>query len=145
MDKSFLTPYLYIAFVFGLLDLADSLISLFDFPAPPFRIVMIFIAAAFFFFNLLAISFFYHHGVNKQAYILPVYHLLVYALFGIVGFIVTYFNLLSRDVVMILVITGILSALFEITLSLLLLKNLVFKAAPRAKLHIAHSVGHKFV
>ncbi|MEW5896242.1 MAG: hypothetical protein AB1668_00990 [Nanoarchaeota archaeon] len=128
----FLSLYLVVAVVFGVLGLIESILAYFT-TAPQiipnyayyYSLAMAVFSFLFFFFNIFSIAVFRHHGVVRIAYVLPAYYLICYVLFFILGF--AFAGITVGWVTNALIAASTLTSLFEIGFGLYLMKRFVFK------------------
>ncbi|MEK6863076.1 MAG: hypothetical protein AABW53_00040 [Nanoarchaeota archaeon] len=127
----FLKTYLYIAIFFGIIGLTDTILSvLLSFTSPIYAYIIGAAAFLFFFFNLAAIAAFKYSRAERIAYILPVYHLVSYLAFFMVGLVLIAVGQTPEWLQLILTIWGIIASVFEIGFSFYLLKKLDFYEFP---------------
>ena len=124
----FLKTYLIAALAYGLLGLIDSGFVIFRFQSTAFTRVLFSISFLFFFLSIAAIAFFGHHRVQRIAYVLPIYHLVSYLFFIVLGFILASMETFQKWVWLSLLIIGILTSLFEIIFSVYLMAATAFSA-----------------
>jgi len=124
--EKFLRIYLIIAFGFGFIGLADSLLSLFGFSSIIYGLMVGILAFLFFFFNIFAWVHFMHEKLEKITWVLPIYHIGSYVLFFILGIVLAVIGLLNGGVLTFLSVLGMLTSGFEILFSLYLLKRFEF-------------------
>ncbi len=122
----FLKFYLLIALLIGFLGILDNFFALINFTYPIYQYVVIAVLFLFFFFNLSSLFVFRHHGVERIAYVLPIYHLLSYLLFVGVGGVIAYLGTTPESWKLILLASGFLSSLFEVAFSSYLLYRMDF-------------------
>ena len=122
--KGFLRIYLFIALLFGLLNLTDHLLQAFQMQNTAYVQVLLLVSILFFFFNILAISIFSHHRVPGIAHILPLFHLLAFLFFFFVRITMQLWELLSSKIALILLLVGFAAATFEIVFSIYLMVKL---------------------
>lgn len=117
----FLKAYLIITLLMGFLGLLDNSFVIVNFTPLLYQYIAATILSLFFFFNLSSLFVFRHHGVERIAYVLPVYHLLSYLLFIGIGGIISSRGTTPELWRMILLGVGFLSSLFEVAFSSYLL------------------------
>ncbi|MFH1682732.1 MAG: hypothetical protein ABIA37_02960 [Candidatus Woesearchaeota archaeon] len=121
--KRFLGIYLWIALVFGIIGLLDGLTSLFGFNLVLYEAIISILALLFFFFNIFAWAHFIQDRLEKITWVLPIYHLVGYVTFFIIGLVLSWKGMLSGGVTSSLSIISMLTSSFEILFSLYLLKK----------------------
>lgn len=127
----FLKTYLYIALLFGIIGLADTLLSvLLSFTSLVYTYLISAAAFLFFFFNLAAIIIFKYSRAEKVAYVLPIYHLSSYLAFFMVGLVLLAVGQTPEWLRLLLIVIGLIASLFEIGFSFYLLKKLDFYEFP---------------
>ena len=127
----FFKNYLYIALLFGILGLTDTILSVLLSSTNQIYAYIIGAAAfLFFFFNLAAIVIFKYSRAERIAYILPVYHLISYLFFFMVGLVLLLAGQTPEWLRLFLIILGIIASIFEIGFSFYLLKKLDFYEFP---------------
>jgi hypothetical protein len=124
--EKFLGVYLIIAFAFGIIGLADGLLSLIGFSSIVYASIIIPLAILFFFFNIFTLVHFIQGKLAKITWVLPIYHLATYVLFFIIGLTLSIQGSLFDWVVILLGITAILTSIFEIAFSFYLFRRFKF-------------------
>lgn len=122
----FLRAYLIIALLMGFLGLLDNIFALVNVTPALYQDIVVTILFLFFFFNLYSIIIFRRHKVERIAYVLPIYHLLSYALFVSFGITVIFVAATPEWLATALIGLGFASSLFEIVFSAYLLTKLDF-------------------
>ncbi len=127
----FFKTYLYIAIFFGIIGLSDTILSvLLSFTNQIYAYLIGAAAFLFFFFNLAAIAVFKYSRAERIAYILPVYHLVSYLAFFMVGLVLLAVGQTPEWLRLLLIALGLIASLFEIGFSFYLLKKLDFYEFP---------------
>ena len=124
--EKFLGIYLMIVFGFGLLGLADSLLSLFGFSSAVYGVIVLILGVLFFFFNIFSLVQFMQERMEKITWVLPVYHMISYVLFFGLGVVLAVMGALVNWVFILLAVVGMLTSGFEILFSLYLLRRFEF-------------------
>lgn len=125
MDKIYwrLKIYLIVVFIFGILGLIDSFISVTTPTSSIYFIILTLVSFLFFFFNIFSLIHFIHDHLEKITWVLPIYHLIRWIIFLFLGLILNTFNLMAGNVLLIFSIIGILTSLFEILSSIYIFKK----------------------
>jgi hypothetical protein len=120
--KSFLQIYLWITLFFGFLGLLDNTLNFFNLNHI-FSTFVVIVAFSFFIFNIVALIIFFRSPLKKIYFVLPIYHLLTYIFFVGLGIYLLVSNLTLGWITLTLIITGIITSIFEIVFSIYLLKK----------------------
>jgi len=125
--RGFLKVYLFIALILGIIGFIDTLLNIFDFKVDIYLFIISMISLLFFFFNIIAIPIFHRYQEEKIAYVLPLYHLISYLVFLILGIVLISLGLAAASWLgIVTIIIGFLTSFFEIGFSAYLLKRFEF-------------------
>lgn len=124
-DK-FLFIYLIVVLGFGGMGLIDSSLRLLGFSLEAYAPIILALSGLFFFFNIFGLVHFMQEKLEKITWVLPIYHILSFVLFFLLGVVLGVMGLMKEGVVVILGWLGILTSVFEIGFGLYLLKRFKF-------------------
>ena len=121
--KRFLQVYLIIALLFGVLGVIDALLNFFGSYPPTYGLIIAGFAFVFFIYNLFALVHFMQDKLEKITLVLPIYHLVSYFVFFMLGLVLVIMGVLGGLVLWGLNIIGLLASLFEIVFAGYLLRR----------------------
>lgn len=118
---------MWLALVFGVIGLADGLVSLLNLSLMEYYgWVISVIAFLFFFFNIFALVYFKQERLEKITWVLPIYHIASYILFFGLGIFLGLAGLFLGGVVGILGVIGVVTSVLEIIFCVYLLRRFRF-------------------
>ncbi len=117
----FLKAYLIAAVALAIIGIADSVLLFLALELPFYSPAVSVFSFLFFFFNLLAFFVFYHQSLERIVYVLPVYYLVSFVVFGIAGVVLS--AALLKSMFPYLVAISLLTSLFEFGFSVYLLRR----------------------
>lgn len=135
--RGFLQVYLILALLIGIVAFADNILHLFNLTPKIYPTITSVLFFLFFLVSITAIPLFVHHQVGGVVYILPIYYLIVYLFFSLLGLVLSFFPALASRVELILIIAGFLTAIFQIVFAVYLLE----KVKPTASASNSHTPG----
>lgn len=118
--RNFLLVYLSLALLLGFVGIVSDLIGLLGKVSNIHFYIMGNLVLLFFLFNVVAIPVFHHLKLERIVYVLPIYYLVSYVLFFILGLVLT----ITEAMIGIFTIISILTSVFEIGFSIYLIKKL---------------------
>jgi len=125
----FLKTYLVVSLIFGMVDLADNILTFLKFNDSWYAVAISIFFFLFFFFNILSLIIFRYHRVPRIAYVLPFYYLVSYVLFILIALSLTLLTVLPPWLVPATVVLGVITSLFEMGFSIYLLQKIDFAPA----------------
>lgn len=135
--RGFIKAYLIIALIFGVVGLIDTSLTFLKLDSLIYASIMGMIVILFFLFNLLSLFLLIRYQAEGIYFILPIYHLLLYSALFALSFLVSIVESLANFSWSVFIAIGYLTALFEISFSLYLLKRI--KVALPANEHTSRS------
>ena len=121
--KRFLQVYLIIALLFGILGVIDASLNFFGSYSPMYGLIIAGFAFVFFIYNLFVLVHFMQDKLEKITLVLPIYYLVSYFVFFMLGLILVITGVLGGMVLWGLNIIGLLASLFEIVFAGYLLRR----------------------
>lgn len=123
----FLKVYFYTSLLFGLLGLIDILLTVLLTTTPlVYAYVVSALTFLFFFFNITALIVFRHQRQQGIFYVLPVYHLISYIVFLLLGTALIIMGIYPEWLQAVLAAVSIAAAFFEIGFSFYLLRKMEY-------------------
>lgn len=121
--REFLRVYLILALLIGILAFANNILRLFKFTPKIYIAITSVLFFLFFLVSIIAIPLFVHHHVGGVVYILPIYYLVVYLFFSLLGLVLSFLPVLASRAELILTIAGFLTAVFQIVFAAYVLEK----------------------
>ena len=121
--REFLRVYLVLALLIGILAFADNILRLFKFTPKIYVAITSVLFFFFFFISIIAIPLFVHHHVGGMVYVLPIYYLITYLFFFLLGLALSFLPTIAGKANLFLIIAGFLTSIFQIVFSIYLLEK----------------------
>ncbi len=121
--REFLRVYLILALVIGIVAFADNILRLFKLTPKIYVAITSVLFFLFFIISIIAIPLFVHHHAGGVVYILPIYYLVVYLFFSLLGLVLSFLPVLASRAELILTIAGFLTAIFQIVFAVYVLEK----------------------
>jgi len=122
----FIRIYLIFALIWGSLGVIDSILNLINLNSKYYIIPLSLLGLLFFGFNLFSVYRLRQEDNEPLIWVLPLYYIISYVLFFILGLVLIWANWYTSILVMVITIISLLFSSGEIIFSLYLLKRFKF-------------------